>query len=291
MQGNLKYFTTFLDKLFEGEHEETTTAKTVFKFLASKLQDQDVAVYFKLFYSAFCDCFKDPIYPFKCLLLLTHLVKLDSNFNFNLPFKLHTPQLSQTLNTILELLDVLSGKNYQDCHIPDRIFLSEFLRNLIKSLTTLSPVVLHIILKCIAINPLIIEPIASNLVVFIMTHNHSEFKNDCEQVIVAIFEVFSKLHRVENFIAKLIPALKSVLVCQGFTSSAVYEIKAEPDLPIAEQLTEYKVQEMFTHTILDYISACLIGLASWQVINVFKSLLHHFKNVVEEFAEGKFTDG
>lgn len=269
----------------------------MFKFLA-KLHDQDVAVYFKLFYFAFCDCFKDPNYPFLCLLLFTHFLKLDSsaNFIFNLPFKLkahQTPQLSQTLSTILELLDVLSGKNYQDCNIPDNIFLSEFLRNLIKSLTFLNPTVLQIILKCITINPLIIEPVASNLVVFIMTHDCSEFKDDYEQVIVVIFEVFSKLHRMENFIAKLVPALKSVLVLgnQTFINSPVYEIKAEQDLSPAEPLTEHKVHKMFTHTIVDYISACLIGLASWQVINVFKSLLHHFKNATEEFAEGKFSDG
>lgn len=255
-------------------------------------------MYFKLFYSAFCDCFKDPNYPFKCLLLLTHLLKLDSsaNFTFNLPFKLkvhHTPQLSQTLNTILELLDVLSAKSYQDCTIPDNISLSEFLRNLIKSLTSLNPTVLQIILKCIAINPLIIEPVASNLVVFIMTHDHSEFKDEYENVIVAIFEVFTKLHRVENFMAKLIPTLKSTLVIgdQTFINNPVYKIKAEHDWPIAEKLTEHKVQEMFTHSILDYISTCLIGLASWQVINVFKTFLHHFKYSTEEFAEGKFSDG
>lgn len=268
----------------------------MFKFLA-KLQHQDVAVYFKLFYSAFCDCFKDPNYPFKCLLLLTHLLKLDSsaNFTFNLPFKLkaHQIQVSQTLSTILELLDVLSGKSYQDCNIPDNISLSEFLRNLIKSLTSLNPTVLQIILKCITINPLIIEPVASNLVVFIMTHDCSEFKDDYEQVVVGIFEVFSKLHRMENFIAKLIPALKSILVTgnQTFSNSPVYEMKAKQDLSAAQPLTEHKVHKMFTHAIVDYISTCLIGLASWQVINVFKSLLHHFKNATEEFAEGTFSDG
>lgn len=224
-----------------------------------------------------------------------HLLQFDvsEDFAIKAPFKRKPSiQLSKSLQVLLGLLDTLSARNFADCTVA-KVSLTEFLRKILKSLMALNilnSTAFEIILKCILINPLVIEPLTSSLAVFVMLKNHQKSEALYEKVVIAIFEVFAKLHRVENLVSKLIPALKASYVCQSEADEAqLFEFKGERDVTTLPQEI-VPVEEVFTENILAYFTSCLIQLASWQVINVFKTMLHHLKNTVEEFSRGEFDD-
>ncbi|XP_066255929.1 uncharacterized protein [Euwallacea similis] len=299
LQGNTKHFITFLNNLFCSEiesNEKNSIPKHILKFLHRTLPDHRTLSY-KLFFAAFCHSFKDPQYPFKCFVLITHLLQFDisNDFQINIPFKLKQSALNfSTATTILlDLTETLSFQNFQDSCISNQNSFTDFLRNLLKTLIglrVLNSTVLGIILKCMAINPLVIEPIASNLLVFVMMTNHAEFTQCYDKVVVSIFEVFEKLHRVENFIAKIVPALKMAFLGEKSSNeNIIYPFKGEFDVA-TDIIDELSVESMFTNTILENLSRCLIGLASWQIINVFKTLLHHLKSSILEYSDGSYDD-
>ncbi|XP_066147731.1 uncharacterized protein [Euwallacea fornicatus] len=299
LKGNTRHFITFLNNVFSSEiepNEENLIPKYMFKFLHRTLPDHKTLSY-KLFFAAFCYSFKEPQYRFKCFVLITHLLQFDisNDFQINIPFKLKQNALNFNMATtiLLKLLETLSSQNFQNCVISNENPFTDFLRKLLKTLMDLDildSTILGIILKCIMINPLIIEPIASNLLIFVMMKNHSEFTQYYDKVVVAIFDVFERLHRVENFIAKIVPALKTAFLgAEASNKNVIYPFRGELDVAAAT-VNELSIESMFTNAILENLSKCLIGLASWQVINVFKTLLHHLKNSILEYSEGNYDD-
>lgn len=302
LQGNVKYFQNFFDRQFNIENEEkecSTLPKLVFKCLALTLHEDSstTPISFKLFFSAFCDSLKDSHWSFKCLIFLTELLHFDVSKDFNIKVPLKKKlciRLSKSLEILLAILDVLCTNNVQECSVSN-ITLSEFLRNILKTLITLktqSSTVLEIIQKCILINPLVIEPLVNNLIVFVMVGDHNNCKETNENVVIAIFEVFAKLHRVEHFIAKMIPALKSALTTGNElpTYENIYSFRGEQDIIISQEYN-LSLSDIFSKNILECFTRCLNGLASWQVINVFKTMLYHLRNTVDEYSSDNFGSG
>jgi hypothetical protein len=37
--------------------------------------------------------------------------------------------------------------------------------------------------------------------------------------------------------------------------------------------------------VLNYFTNCIVNLLNWQVINLFKTIVYHFKKAVEELSE------
>ncbi|KAH1010809.1 uncharacterized protein LOC109541974 [Dendroctonus ponderosae] len=304
LYGHFNEFQSFFDRIFDDEntangteHNLTPLPKSVFKHLVSgfRANDSPTATSFKLFFSAFCSTSKDSQYSFKCFILLVHLLKFDvsADFRIKTPFKRTLSiQLSKSLQVLLELLDALSARNFDDSVVA-KLSQTEFLRKMLKSLMALNilnSTVFEIIIKCISINPLLIEPLISSLAVFVMLRNHHKCEALYEKVVIAIFEVFAKLHRVENLVSKLIPALKWAFISNAAPDvTQVFEFNGERDVATSPREI-LPVGDVFTENILAYFTSCLIQLASWQVINVFKTMLHHLKNTVEEFSRGDFDD-
>ncbi|KAJ8972405.1 hypothetical protein NQ317_010328 [Molorchus minor] len=143
--------------------------------------------------------------------------------------------LKKSQRILLELLDVFSHINNQlDIKVNEESF-TEFLRNILKQLLFLktpSSTSYKIFMKAIIIDPVVIEPMIDSIIRYAMTADNREQKEDYESLIIAVFDVYSKLHRIESLVAKIVSTLRS-------------------------------------------FSTCVCNLASWQVINVFKTLLYY----------------
>ncbi|CAG9772758.1 unnamed protein product [Ceutorhynchus assimilis] len=288
LQGNIKHFQNFFDNIFIDEANGTSTiAKPVFKRLFAFLQEDNAIARtsLSLFFAAFSASFKDPQLIFKCFIFLFGGLQFDvsNRFSMKIPFKqkLSLP-LSKSMDVLLGLLSALGSNNsFTDCTFSNISF-TEFLRSILKTLVTLKPqnnTVLEIILSCIAINPLIIEPLASGLTTFVMLANR-ESKEIYEKVVIAIFEVFAKLHRVENFIAKIIPALKNAIIEQ---KSESYEQTYNFGGIVDSLEVNPGINEIFTTNILACFTKCLNSLASWQSINIFATITYHLKAAIEDY--------
>ncbi|KAL1518219.1 hypothetical protein ABEB36_001877 [Hypothenemus hampei] len=296
LQSNQKDFRNYFDEIFSVDKNTnatfSSTPKNMMKFLISRLSHNDAPLSFKLFFAALNDSLKDFKYSYKFLLFASLLLGFDisKDFQLQLPIKKKPiVPLSISLNVILSMLEVLSN-----CKIPtesevSQVSLTDFLRKLLKSLIAMNVLnleIFHIILKCISINPLIIESMASTLMVYLIQRTPANLKPMCEEVIESIFKVFEKLHRLENFIAKLVPALKSAFVTSNDQYQvAPYEFHGEFNLEIPPN-AELLVEHVLSSKISACISQCLKGLVSWQVINVFKTLLFHLKESIQQFVDG-----
>ncbi|RZC42407.1 uncharacterized protein BDFB_000322, partial [Asbolus verrucosus] len=86
----------------------------------------------------------------------------------------------------------------------------------------------------------------------------------------------------------MIPTLKSGIENPQLNET-VYAFKGS--LENHEINSEYNVDDILPKTVLKYFTNCIINLASWQVINLFKTLLYHLSKSVEELPELKGENG
>lgn len=284
-----------MTELFEKNkpQEKHSLCKALFKFLASLYTKKEICLIgFKLIFNSFTHTFKNFTAVYKMFLILIEISGFDIKnvFHFSkVKYQFQEPTITNSLNIINELLDVISKiKVDLECKINDIAF-NNFIKNLLMSVIALTKVpntsCYQIFSKVIDINPLIIESIINETLTYIMLSDNSQCKKEYEELLIKIFEVFSKLHRIQNLISKMIPTLKSGVEDRKLNES-VYIFKGELDL-LPDQESLYSIDNIFPKSVLNYFTNCIINLASWQVINLFKTLLFHLNKAVEDMSDRK----
>ncbi|XP_044268895.1 uncharacterized protein LOC123014085 isoform X2 [Tribolium madens] len=290
---SVKQFDSYLTQLFAKikTQEKHSLCKTVLKFLTNLYNKNAICpTGFKLLFNSLVYSHKNFNTVFKMLLLLIEIIGFDTSteFNFNkIKYHLENPSLNDSLNILRELLDVVSKTKFNlECNIGDVTF-NDFIKNLLKSIMALTKVpntyCYQIFTIVIEINPLIIESLINEILIYTMLSDNSQCRKEYEELMIKIFEVFSKLHRIQNLISKMIPTLKSGLENRKL-DEAIYTFRGELNLKSDENIL-YNIDCILPKSVLNYFTNCIINLASWQVINLFKTLLFHFNKTVEELPE------
>ncbi|XP_050298879.1 uncharacterized protein LOC126737851 [Anthonomus grandis grandis] len=294
-QGHTKEFQSFFNEALgiqSAEKHTSTLPKQLFKYLNAQNDPLVTSTASRLLFSAFIGTFKDTHWGFYYLVFLCNMLKLNQYPDFTILSPIKQKKgvtLSKLLQLISGVLDQIASRNFVECTLGNTSF-TEYLRNILKfiiSTNVLNVTVFKIILACIQINPLSIEPIATTLFVHLVSRYSEEYQHLYEDTIKAIFEVFGKLHRLENFVAKIIPAIKNLKI--DVESSGTYTFGGEQDLEISTMKLS-PISKILSRPILDFFAKCLNNLASWQTINMFKTLLFHLREVVTGFSKDTSQD-
>lgn len=273
--------------------------KLIFKHLTVFYKNNNTDISkdtYKLIFASYCNYYNNNfsmVYKF-FILLVEHL-----GFAIADSFKLRNiskilisdPVLSKSLEILQTLLYVLTkNKIALDCSVNEITF-SSFLQNIALCVINVSEksnkTSLKILGHCIEINPLVAEPLINEILTFLMLSNNSAFQSNYENLIINIFEVFTKLHRIQNLISKMLPAIKAGLDGTFTSSNSAYEFRGVNDLEGKESDKSVDVTEMLPDSLLSCFSKCITNLASWQVMNLFKTFIYHLDTAVKDLNNGK----
>lgn len=87
----------------------------------------------------------------------------------------------------------------------------------------------------------------------------SEYTEQYESLLNELLVIFSKLHRVQNFIAKLIQTFKGT-----------------------KRRGTCTIEQILPNSVLVSFEKCIVPMASWQVINILKTFSFHLAHAVTE---------
>ncbi|CAH0548101.1 unnamed protein product [Brassicogethes aeneus] len=288
---NFKNFEGFINKFFDQEAttEKYPVPKAVFKYISNAYENNliESKALYRLLFDAFCAAYDKFDVVYKCFILLNVIIGYDVKELYGLKkvSKLSLPSTTITKSNeiFLELLSVLCKHSDSNDFKVNEVTITDLLQKMLVTfmgLTNANSNIYQIFLRVITFNPLIIESIIKPIIVFSMLAENSNHKNDYIQFLTAVFEVFSKLHRTQNFIAKLVPTIKAALEGEQFVKS---EINFAGTLDVSKnQDVDFKIENILPQEVLEYFKQCVANLASWQVMNLFKTLLFHLNAAVEE---------
>lgn len=253
---------------------------------------------YRLLFQGVCNLYGNnfkEVYKF-LVVLLGHLgFYLSETFHFKNVAQLQNIRydLSFSLDVIAEVFIILTNHEcLLNCTVNNVTF-SEFIKSVVLSLTylALSPnsKVYSIFHSTVILNPLIIEQIVAEILIYLMIKQHfsTEIKHDYEKFMISIFQVFSKLHRIEKFVSITIQSLKSELEGEFKSEKVRYNFRGTNNLFDKNTVVLPHVQDIFPTTVLNAFSQHVTSLASWQVINIFKTFNYHFTATVELNIDGE----
>lgn len=253
---------------------------------------------YKLFFQCVCNLYNKSykaIYNF-FVLLVNHLgFDVKESYSIKNPVVLPNVNLQFSLEILADAVNILANHNCDlDCTI-NQVTFSDFLKNILSLIMNLSVVpnlqVYSVMQSLILLNPVIIEQLAPEILAYLMINQQSssELQQEYEKLIVSIFQVFSKLHRIEKLISIMVQSVRSKLIGEFKQGNVPYNFLGNNDLIEKNLVVLPDVEFMLSSTVLQAFSNSVINLLSWQVINIFKSLNYHFTDMLEMKNEGKFT--
>lgn len=199
--------------------------------------------------------------------------------------KLHLTEISpnNTFNVFLAMLEVLNENKTNVDHVINDVKFTAFIQKIILAIMNASPpteTIYKILQKAISLDPLIVEANIQSIIEYSLLADNSEHNRTYAKFFITVFEIYEKLHRIPNFISKLIPTVKAVLEGTHFIKE---ELNFRGDKEVCKlNVSNLKVDEIFPIDVIEYFGTCVTTLASWQIINLFKTLLFHLNSAVEE---------
>lgn len=192
--------------------------------------------------------------------------------------------LRQSQEILLAVLEVLTDLKIDlKCTLKDTT-LSDFLKNLlIEFLYFNNPSVTSykIFTTILSIEPLLVLSLTEETVCYAMLADNTNKCKEYNELILTIFDTYSRLHRIESLVSKMVEALSDGLHGVSSKINSLYVFNGVLDAPNCETTVDFKVERIMTQEILDSFSKSICQLASWQVINVFKTLLYFLNQVLE----------
>ncbi|CAH1179596.1 unnamed protein product [Phaedon cochleariae] len=283
---NHRHFGNFINTFFDGTvHEDHPTSKALFQYLPNILEDNPYpGVHFKLLFHSFSSSYDNDFeLIYKFLIILLYLIGFDMNKKivFHQFEALDTYKSSVFIekpqDVVLGLLEVLGETKYDlSCNV-NTITLTTYLNMLLSShifRNKPSSISCLIISKIIKIDPLIVQALTEQIIVYSIMADIEDHKTEYEELVILMFSIYSKLHRIENLVSKIVGTLNGLV-----NDGTIWE-KEEYSFVKKEQL-ELITVNIFTENILSTFSQCIRSLASWQVINIFKTLLFSLKRALE----------
>lgn len=288
---NRKSFATYLGEFFEGKNKEKQVIpRTVIKYLLQtyKANKETCHIYFKLFYHAFSTAYEtDNSLVYQFFLIIIHLIGFDLSDKL-ISSKVNIPSdklsLKQSQDILLVLLEVLTEiKTDMDCTVKELSF-RDFLKNLlIEFLHFDNPSITSykIFIKILSIEPILIQYLTEETLCYAMLANNEDSYNEYNNLIKSIFEIYVRLHRVEGLVSKMIEGLNNGLHGKITKINSMYKFRGTFDVNISNKRSDFQVENILTVEILESFSKSLLELASWQIVNVFKTLLHFLEQVLK----------
>ncbi|KAJ8922237.1 hypothetical protein NQ315_004174 [Exocentrus adspersus] len=201
--------------------------------------------------------------------------------------------LIKTQEILLVLFDVLSENNNDLDFEVNKVTFTAFIGNILKQLLYLgkpSNTSYKIFMKATDVDPLLIEPITESIIIYAVRDGHKQ-ENQYEAFIIHIFRIFSKLRRIENFISKIVNTLYYYFMGSNKVLEEVYAFNGEIDIGgVSLEKEKISAEDIFTDGILQHFSECICNLASWQIINVFKTLLFHMRQTLNEIDKNDYAE-
>lgn len=280
----------------EVKDEFLTVLETISSFYNN--QKLDLAKFsYKLLFQSVCNLhsknFK-PIYNFFVFLVDNLGFNVSQAFHLKNPLKLQNVELSFSLDVLADAINILTNCSCSlDCII-NKLNFSDFLKNILSSVMNLTIFsnlqVYSIIHSIIFINPLIIEQSISNILAYLMINQHltPEIQHSYENLMVSIFQIFSKLHRIEKLVSVMVRSAKCKLEANYKQEPGSYDFVGKNDVADEAVVALPEVESVLSNAVLQAFSSSIISLLSWQVINIFKTLNFHFNEILEAKDEGKF---
>lgn len=270
----------------------------VFNTILSFYNNQDLALV-KFSYRLLFECvinFYDKnfkaVYSF--FVFLVGSIGLDINDAFHIKTSLKLPDLhlSFSLEVLADAINILANHNCAlDCAV-NKITFSDFLKNIVISVMNLAIIpnlhVHSILHNVVTINPLIIEQTISDTLIYLMINQYTspDIQRDYEKLMEAVFQVFSKLHRIEKLISVMIQSIKVGLDGKPKQDQVYYGFLGENDVVKKRVTTLPNVENMLSDAVLQAFSCRVTALVSWQVINIFKTFNFHLAATTLQIANG-----
>lgn len=252
---------------------------------------------YKLLFQSVCNLhnknFK-AIYNFFVFLIHNLGFNVSDAFHLKSSLRLQNVHLSFSLEVLADVINILTTQNYALDFIINKLSFSDFLKNILSSMMNVAVFsnlqVYSIIHSVVSINPLIIEQNIFNILGYLMInpHNTSEIQQNCENLMVSIFQVFSKLHRIEKLVSVMIRSVKCKLEANCGQETISYNYVGKNDLKDKALVALPEADSVLSNTVLLAFYNSIISLLSWQVINIFKTLNFHFAETLQVKKEGKF---
>lgn len=225
------------------------------------------------------------------MILLTHGIGFDLSGTITVnktdKIRFAEVELDKSLAILSMLFEVLSMENFNTEITLADVSASTLFQNLlyyILNLNCSTNYPINIVEHIIILNPLIIETLINDLLIFIMFNNNEESRIILEQLFVNVMEVFAKLHRIQNIISKMIPLLK-LRLSKGTKQlqDNIYKVAFSGDIKEVSSLQKdnWNASTILPEKVLNYFTKCITSLASWQVMNLFMTFLFHFKDYVD----------
>lgn len=283
----------YLTQFFDGKNEEKEKQqlpKQFFKSLLQLYKKKHAALYFKLFFDAFSRAYENDftlIYQFFVTIIQIIGFDLNDKVIFHKTSKLNISNedlsLRHSTKILLSILEVMIHVKIDSNVLIKNISMSNFLKNLfIEFLYFNQPckITYDIFLKMLTTDPLIIQSVTEETIGFAMLTNNSDCTFEYNKLITSIFDTYSRLHRVESLISKMIGVLDKNLHEESSKINSLYAFRGKINLNKNRERTDINVEQVLTKEILECFGKSIEQLASWQVVNVFKTLVHFLNQVL-----------
>lgn len=244
---------------------------------------------FKVIFTAFLTSHKSQtmhIYKFFILLLQLIGFKVDAKFNTNLPNIDLQYDLNKSISILADIFEIISRENVtMDGKINEITFNDcvKFVTNSImrlESQPSLSS--LKLFQYVIVIDPLIIDSSISEILSFItLSKKPDGLQISYSNLMIALFEMYMKLHRVHKFSSELLRTLKNTLHGNLEEKQPDFEFKQE--IYKSKHLeTVSSVREMFPDSVVNYFYQCITLQSSKQVISIMRTLVNQLEEIVDQ---------
>lgn len=249
---------------------------------------------FKLIFISFLSSYKpEPLLIFQFFVLLLQTIGFNIKEYLKIALSVVESDDDCDFNKSLEILAnifrVFSEKNIIINNKINESSFSDCVKSLLISIIRLkkqpNESILKIIKDVIIIDPIIIDGTVKEILVFITLPTKQEFYSD---LMISIFEMYLKLHRVHKFCSELLLSVKDALFGDFDVKEAVVNFAGPTKETKAKIVTS--VKEVLPEKVMNYFKECITLQSNKQIISIMRTLITNLKEITDNltiYAEGK----
>lgn len=237
----------------------------------------------KIIFNSFVNTFKIlPLIVYKLFVLILQSIGYeDPAFSEikipNLEIKLQNDKSSIILSDILEIISKMNVA--LDTRLNELTF-DNYIKNILKLILSkraqVNSSILNILKTIIIINPLTVDSLISEILMCItVSKKKEELHTLYSNIVLAIFEMYFKLHRIHKFTSEILRTLKTCLNTD--------DKKGKVD----------KLHDILPENVFNYFHYCITLQSGKQIISIMRTLVTHFEEIVnniQEYADGKLKN-
>lgn len=250
---------------------------------------------FKLIFVSFINAHKtDTIKIFQFFVLIVQYLgfKIKREFNITPPKSELNYNLNVSLKILAEILEIISKENISINEPINNIKFSEFLVSLLTSIIRINAKpcasILKIIKNLIIIDPVIVTTTISEILVFLCFKKDEKFKTEHSQLMISIFEMYLKLHRLHKFCSELLKSIHDGLFAQKQpVEQAKFKFSAK--IENTERVFVSSVRDVFPKNVVSYFQECVSLQTNKQIISIMRTFIANLNEICEHLID--YTEG